>query len=145
LPSSANWDRTAFGNNTFIAFQANSTSAASSTDGITWTVRTLPLSIAAITFANNIFVAVVQNSTTAATSTNGITWTVRTLPTSNAWRASSFGSFSSPALNNLYKNATIYANSSEILEPGITLGAQNSIVVKGNSNLTFSAYGMEIS
>ena len=51
----------------------------------------------------------------------------------------------SPASNNLYKNVTIAANSFQVLEPGITLAPQNSIVVRGNSNLTFSTYGLEIS
>jgi hypothetical protein len=51
----------------------------------------------------------------------------------------------SPALNNLYKNATIAANSFQILEPGVILNPQNSIVIKGNSSLTFSSYGVEIS
>jgi hypothetical protein len=53
--------------------------------------------------------------------------------------------YSSPVLNSLYKNTAISANATEILEPGITLGAQNSIVVKGTANITFSVYGVEIS
>jgi hypothetical protein len=67
------------------------------------------------------------------------------MPVSALWIASSFGSFSSPVLNSLYKNVTIAANSFQVLEPGITLASQNSIVVRGNSNLTFSTYGLEIS
>ena len=63
--------------------------------------------------------------------------------------SSTFGSVdvfpSSPSVNNLYKTVTILANQSEILEPGITLGAQDSIVVSGNTNLTYSAYGVELS
>jgi hypothetical protein len=50
----------------------------------------------------------------------------------------------SPAVNNLYKNATIQGNTSEILEPGILLGPNNTLVVKGSTTLTFSAYGAEI-
>jgi hypothetical protein len=67
------------------------------------------------------------------------------MPSSALWIASSFGSLSSLPSNNLYKNVTIAANSFQVLEPGITLAPQNSIVVRGNSNLTFSTYGLEIS
>jgi len=52
----------------------------------------------------------------------------------------------SPALNNVYKNATIQGNTSEILEPGILLGPNNTLVVKSAtaSALAFSAYGVEL-
>jgi hypothetical protein len=52
---------------------------------------------------------------------------------------------SSSSSSSLYKNTTIAANSFQVLEPGITLAPQNSITVRGNSNLTFSTYGLEIS
>jgi hypothetical protein len=51
----------------------------------------------------------------------------------------------SPAVNSLYKNISVAANTTVILQPGITLPAQNTIVAKGNSNLTISAYGVELS
>jgi hypothetical protein len=54
------------------------------------------------------------------------------------------GTTSTP-LNNLYKDAAIQSNSFEILEPGIVLGAQNSIVVRGTADTIFSAYGVELS
>jgi len=69
--------------NTFFAVAINSTRAASSKDGITWTLRTLPARAnwRSVTYGNNTFVAVAyDNSTTAASSTDGITWTLRTLP-----------------------------------------------------------------
>ena len=53
--------------------------------------------------------------------------------------------YTSLAINNIYKTATILANESEVLEPGIVLGAQKTIVARGTSNLTISAYGVELS
>jgi hypothetical protein len=50
----------------------------------------------------------------------------------------------SPALNNVYKNYSIPANTSMILQPGILLAPNNTLVVRGSTNLTFSAYGVEI-
>lgn len=51
----------------------------------------------------------------------------------------------SPAVNNVFKNVNLDASSTAILEPGITLGAQNSLVVRGTANTTFSVYGLELS
>jgi len=139
----------AYGNGIFVA-TAN-TNAVTSTNGITWTTRTLPASkyFHRLAYGNGLFVTVARNSTAAATSTDGITWTLRTTPSSNGYSAIAFGNptvdFASPLVNNLYKSVTIQANASEILEPGVVLGAQNSIVVKGTANTTFSAYGVEIS
>ena len=63
----------------------------------------------------------------------------------NVYNSVPSGSITSPAVNNVYKGVSVAANTFAILEPGITLDAQNSIVVKGNSNLTFSASGVELS
>jgi hypothetical protein len=148
------WRSPVYGNNTFLVISGNygggySTTAARSTDGITWTASTLPVSEhwRTLAYGSNIFVATAYNSTTAASSTDGITWTLRTLPNTGAWHYSGGTGipYSSPRLNNLYKNNTVAANSSITLQPGITLGSQNSIVAKGTSNLTFSAYGVELS
>jgi hypothetical protein len=78
---------------TFVAVSSNSSTAASSTDGITWTERTLPSSgnWFSVTYGNNTFVAVVYYSTSAASSTDGITWTARTLPSSARWSSVTFG------------------------------------------------------
>ena len=137
--------------NTFVAVATSSTTAASSTDGITWTERTMPSSDywSSVAFGNSTFVAVADSSSSATSSTDGITWTLRTLPSSASWKAATYGlpsvQYASPAINNIYKTATILANQSEILEPGITLAAQKTIVARGTSNLTISAYGVELS
>jgi hypothetical protein len=64
--------------------------AATSTNGVTWTQRTLPVSQhwQTATYGQGLFVAMGggfygnPDTTAFATSTNGITWTSRTLPTS---------------------------------------------------------------
>lgn len=96
LPSSQTWRSIAYGNGVFVAIATSTTSAATSTDGITWTARTLPSAAtwAAVTFGNGVFVAVGGSgaaSTVAATSPDGITWTARTLPTSVQWAAVTYG------------------------------------------------------
>jgi hypothetical protein len=144
------WKTIAYGNNTFVAFSYSTTTAASSTDGITWTLRTLPTTgnWSSTVFGNGIFFANGGWPSVGASSTDGITWTERTLPSVEDWRSVTFGDptlpYVSPEINNIYKDATIQANASEILEPGIVLGAQNSIVVKGTANTTFSVYGVEL-
>ncbi|MFM6943684.1 MAG: hypothetical protein ACKOXV_00165, partial [Bacteroidota bacterium] len=67
--------------------------AATSTDGITWTQRTLPVNTnwQSVTYGNGVFVAVANTSSIAATSTDGITWTQRTLPVSTNWYSVTYG------------------------------------------------------
>jgi hypothetical protein len=60
--------------------------AASSTDGITWTQKTMPSSNWNVSaFGNNKFVAIAYYSSDAAYSTDGITWTLSTLPAFGNW------------------------------------------------------------
>lgn len=76
----------AFGNGIFVAIDNyNSTNLAiSSTNGSTWTARTLPSTgnWSRVVFGNGVFLAVSSTGTQAATSVDGITWTARTLPVS---------------------------------------------------------------
>jgi hypothetical protein len=44
----------------------------------------------------------------------------------------------------VYRDAEIAASSTEILEPGITLGASGSISFSGTTDMTVSAYGVEL-
>ena len=88
MPSVQYWASITYGNGTFVAVAtAPSSTAASSTDGITWATRTMPSSSIwqSVTYGNGIFVAITYNSATAAISTDGITWTTRTLPSSQNW------------------------------------------------------------
>ena len=86
--TSANLISSNLQSNTFVAIQySGTTSAASSTDGITWTLRTMPNASYwyGVTYGNGTFVAVAYTSTSAASSTDGITWTLRTMPNASNW------------------------------------------------------------
>jgi hypothetical protein len=66
--------------------------AVSSTNGTTWTSRSMPSdrSWFSVDYGNNTFVAV-SLTQVAAYSSNGTTWTSSTLPSSRVWFAVSFG------------------------------------------------------
>jgi hypothetical protein len=95
LPTSANWYSVAYGNGTFVAVSTGggtNSIAATSTDGITWTQRAMPVGIwYSVTYGNGTFVAVSSGSPIAATSTDGITWTQRTLPVDATWASVTYG------------------------------------------------------
>jgi hypothetical protein len=149
MPRSIEWREIAYGNGVFLAL-GYSQFWATSTNGITWTERSgngwnSYSSPSQLIYSDNIFIGV--GSTGAnATSTDGITWTAITFPdyAQPSGIAYSNAAYTSPAVNNIYKNATVQANSYQVLQPGIVLGAQNAIVVKGTANTTFSVYGVEL-
>lgn len=91
--TNASWQSMAYGNGVYVAVAANTSTAATSSDGTTWTQRTLPASGTwmTVTFGAGLFVTVAQNSNMAATSPDGITWTLRTMPANAAWRAVTYG------------------------------------------------------
>ena len=71
-----------YGAGKFVALATGTTTAAaSSTDGITWTARTLPASATwvSVTHGNNLYVAVASDSNSGAYSKDGITWTATTI------------------------------------------------------------------
>jgi hypothetical protein len=98
LPSAAAWTSVAYGSpggkGLFVAVASGSTAAATSTDGITWTARTLSASAAwtSVTYGNGIFVAVASGSTNSSVSPDGITWTTKALTASTAWSCVAYGS-----------------------------------------------------
>lgn len=79
LPASKLWSAVAFGNGVFVAVNrsAGDTVAASSTDGLSWTSRTIPPgAYTSVIYAAGLFVAV--GSSICSTSPDGINWTQRT-------------------------------------------------------------------
>ena len=90
----------AFGNGRFVIVEGNfSNSVAWSTDGVTWTVTTLPANTDSsesnwydIAFGNGRFVAIADNATMVAYSFNGATWYASTLPVNADWRKIAYGS-----------------------------------------------------
>jgi hypothetical protein len=81
-------------NNVYVAVSANfaNAAAASSTDGATWTARTMPSAQtwSNVAYGNSTLVSV-STLAAAATSTNGTTWTARTMPSSSGWYSVTFG------------------------------------------------------
>lgn len=92
----------AYGNGVFVATVTSKnldngsnvlTQYLTSTDGLTWTIRTLPSSgwYASVAFGAGVFVLLPQATASAATtnvaytSADGISWTARTLPVSSFW------------------------------------------------------------
>jgi hypothetical protein len=76
----------------YVACISSSTTIATSSDGITWTIRTLPVSAnwneITVNRATGVFVAVsTTNSSVAVYSPDGITWTQQTLPVNANWQA----------------------------------------------------------
>lgn len=82
---------------------------------------------------------------------NGTSWNTASLPNQhgilniNERGGLGTSSYVSPLSKAIYKNLTIAANDFEVLEPGIVMSPQDTIVVKGSSSTNISIYGMEIS
>jgi hypothetical protein len=104
MASSQLWRSVSYGGGSYIAVAAGLvTAAASSTDGITWTTRTMPSAAwTASTYGNGLFVAV-STTSSAASSTDGITWTLRTMPANTLWYGVAYGNgvFASVSGNNI--------------------------------------------
>lgn len=159
-----NWVSITYGKGVYLTTNAGfgSNVSATSADGITWTLRTMPTNTGlfwqGLSYGNGRFVATCymsvdqttyENDGKTAYSTDGINWTLAYIPTpvTSRWTTTAYGidPYVSPKVNNLYKNSTILANESKVLQPGITLAPQKTIVARGSSDLTISAYGVELS
>jgi hypothetical protein len=107
MPSAGDWkclaavtedgDSDLTGNVRFVAIQYDSGTAASSSDGITWTARTIASrQWNDVCYGEGKFIAVSGNNNNFARSTNGTTWTLGNMPTfgdssSNSWVAVCYG------------------------------------------------------
>lgn len=82
-----------YGNGMFVAVNTYGAFAAYSTDSITWTKTTLPISTVWnwVCYGNGKFVAVASNTNIAAYSEDGINWTQITMPASEYWRSVCYG------------------------------------------------------
>jgi hypothetical protein len=99
----------------FAAIASSSKNAASSTDGITWTRRTLPVSAgwASVAYGDGVFVAIAIGGSSAANSTDGITWTQRTLPVSANWESVTYGDGVFVVMSGFIDTSTIAASSTD--------------------------------
>jgi len=87
VPNNYAYPDMVFGNGLFVALDSGNGTALTSPDGVTWTVRNLPVSanFAAVEYGANFVAVATSTSTTALTSPDGITWTARTLPSTESW------------------------------------------------------------
>ena len=111
LPSSASWNRLAYGNSTFIALQSNSNTSAVSTDGLSWTGVNMgnPTGYKDIAYGAGTFVAVGNDGVdNVATSTNGLSWTIRTNPQPGDYVAYGAGTFVS--ISAFYTTGSVSTN-----------------------------------
>jgi hypothetical protein len=78
---------------TFVAVAYNSSASATSSDGVTWTARTMPSvrNWYAMAYGGGRFVIQGNGSTVGAYSTDGITWTTTALPQSSFWVQTGYG------------------------------------------------------
>jgi outer membrane protein OmpA-like peptidoglycan-associated protein len=85
------WSSVTFGNGTFVAVSNSGTNRVmTSSDGITWTARSVPASPwTSVTYGNGVFAAV-AGSGNIMTSPDGITWTARGTST-DSWSGIAYG------------------------------------------------------
>lgn len=91
--SNENWSKLASKGSTFWgAYYATPTGiAGTSTDGATWTTRSMPVGgFGAVTGNSSIFVALMDGSSDAYTSSDGITWSAGSITASARWFALSY-------------------------------------------------------
>ena len=92
MPSSAYWQSVCYGNGKFVAVASSSSTAAYSTDSITWRSTSLPMVASwSVCYGNGKFVAVAGGSSTAAYSTDGVDWTQISLLSSEMWQSVCYG------------------------------------------------------
>lgn len=94
------WNSVAYGGGTFVAVANTGTGnrVMTSSDGVTWTIRTSAAdnNWISVTYGSSLFVAVANNEPSPAgdllvmTSPTGVTWTIRQTPV-NTWRAVTYG------------------------------------------------------
>jgi len=89
------WGALTFGNGLYVAVaESGASSVMTSSDGITWTLRTVPEDNLwrSVTFGNGLFVAVAHSGTNRVmTSPDGITWTARAAAEANDFYSVSYG------------------------------------------------------
>jgi len=95
LPSisgNPSFSATGYGDSLFITFAYNKSECATSTDGLSWTQRTLPISgyWGSVAYGNNIFCCISVLSDVCVTSSDGVAWSSGVLPTNGSWKSIAF-------------------------------------------------------
>jgi hypothetical protein len=93
LAQGSTWNAIAYGNNYWLAVAGISSTAASTTDGSTWTSIAMPSSQtwSGIAYGNGYWVAVTTSNVVAVSKSNGQGWITSTLPSSTTWKYIVYG------------------------------------------------------
>jgi hypothetical protein len=131
----ANWSIAAYGNGIYVAVVPNSSTFVTSTDGVTWTQRTLPVSRnwTDMIYGGNQFILVATTTTTTLYSSDGINWNTATLPTSKGWKSVAYGNGIYVILAN-NSSTTVYSNDGINWNTGMGLGSTVTDMAFGNNN-----------
>lgn len=154
LPSTTDWrGELIYGAGKYLITSWSSNQAIISTDLATWTTVTLPEtgSWTAGSYNSGKFYLHNYTSKNYATSVDGVTWTLQSYnytPTSGnlngIYAMGNLQLYYSPTTKTcLFKNSQIAGIDTHILENGIVLNENNSIVVKGNQ-ANFAVFGVEL-
>ena len=128
------WSLVAYGASVFVTVAKLSTVSSISSDGISWTPRTLPAEANwnALTYGNGKFVLLAENSTVSAYSADGSTWQASTLPVSQRW----INVVAGPRLFvAIAKDTSVYLTSKD----GITWTARNLPEVAGWTSVRYGS------
>ncbi len=115
ISSSKNWQSVCYGNDKFVAIAYNSNVFAYSTDGITWTQGTMPITYYwySVCYGNGKYVAIANNYNVFAYSTDGITWTRGTMPSNKEWSSVCYGNDKFVAISGEANVSNIFAYSTD--------------------------------
>ena len=125
-------------NSIFVVISENgtNTSAGSSTNGTTWTSRTMPGAAAdwqSVAVGGSTFSAVASSSPYGAYSTNGTSWTSATMPYSVYWAANAYGNGTFVAVS--YSTAQFAKSTDGITWTGGSLPAADAVEISYGGGL----------
>jgi hypothetical protein len=133
LPFAGKWSPVVYGGGVYVTVKSGSTQAASSTDGINWTARTLPSSItpASVVWSGSKFIAIHSGGSASASSSDGVTWSATTLPSGYTWRGA------------VVYGSTVYAYGSASQYNAYGYWAHGTVIaVTTNSGSSWSSQGV---
>lgn len=87
VPANITFNSAAFGNNIFVVMPSSGTSYVTSSDGVNWTIRTLPVACNTVAFNGSVFLAATgsnQANNSYCVSSDGINWSTYTFPSGMA-------------------------------------------------------------
>lgn len=133
MPASGIWAAVAYGNGKFVAVDRENPRVAYSTDGINWSLASLPSdasggSMASVTYGNGKFVAVPGAGGNAVYSSDGVNWKQTALPSYKNWYQVTYGNGKFVAIS-----SNIIAYSTD----GITWKTPSSVPSSGVATIAY--------